>query len=77
MKKTCFVSLYLGYSQSTSSPSNLYSRRKSMAWYTNWFMRKVLLVSSLKGVDPKAHPPIANRICELWIHVRQGNLKDV
>uniref|UniRef100_A0A182VIA0 Uncharacterized protein n=1 Tax=Anopheles merus TaxID=30066 RepID=A0A182VIA0_ANOME len=52
-----------GYSQSTSSPLNWYSRRNSIASYTNWFMRNTFEVSSLNGVDPNAQPPIASRIC--------------
>ena len=54
---------HLGYSQSTSRPLNLYSLSSSIASYTNWFIRYTLDVSSLNGVDPNAHPPIASRIC--------------
>jgi hypothetical protein len=59
---------YLGYSQSTSRPLNLYSLSSSMASYTNWFIRYTLDVSSLNGVDPNAHPPIASRICNRVIY---------
>lgn len=35
-----------------------------MASYTNWFILKTLLVSSLNGEEPNAQPPMASKICK-------------
>lgn len=62
---------YLGYSQSMSKPSKLLARRNSVESYTNWFMRKMFEVRSLKGPDPTAQPPMAKMIFKSGFLVRR------